>query len=927
MGKNSRDVSAKIPRKRVIKEPEVTQKSTSLVQETISVMLCFFSIFVLLAISSYFSFLDANLELSISRETAAQENMMGAMGYAIAHTLVEYLGYCAFSTVMCIFLVAGLTLRHGSNDNTVTGQRITLITIFCISLILACACMSSVSFGYKGGGYFGTSIAVFLNTYVNKAGTVLMSIAVIVVSLAVLVNLRLDHYFLALKYIARGTKTAARDTSHVLNASVKVGNTALKKTSQIFQLGRTDKKEQRAFTLGSDPDSSEFILGDEDQYLDEEDQAADRSKNIRRSKSRVQKIKKATSLRSRTVQEEDEEEEDEEEEEYEEESEEDEEEDLLFEDEYEEEDDEDEFDEDEDVDDEEGYEDDEIVEEILPPVISRESSVHSKSDKKDKKESRVVSKKTSSEKYSDYQNPSKDLLVGMDGVSVDGPDDQELLENSKKLEVALRNFKLGGRVVEVHPGPIVTLYQFEPAAGIKVQRIINLADDLALALKVESVRVYAPVPGKGTVGIEVPNAEREVVRLRDVVDSEDFSNKPFALALALGKDTYGHAFVADLAKMPHLLIAGSTGTGKSVCINSLLMSLLYKNSPSDLRLILIDPKMLELSIYESIPHLLAPVVTNPKRARGVLYWAVEEMERRYEMMKEYGVRDMAMFNRMVGEGDAKPFQTSAKKKNEVINLEEKDVLTTTAAQAIIDRNGLSDDLSQSVKGLLEPLPRIVIVVDELADLMLTVGKEIEELLTRLAQKARAAGIHLILATQRPSVNVITGLIKANFPARISFKVASKIDARTVMDSSGAERLLGQGDMLFLSPSVGRVKRLHSPFVSDQEVHDVVSWIRSQGEPDYDVRIEKTLKTLEEQEQKGSDGDVEGAFSEYDPLYDQAVNMVLEKGQASTSMVQRVFRIGYNRAARILEMMEREGVVGPADGAKPRQVLLNTLDRA
>jgi len=352
--------------------------------------------------------------------------------------------------------------------------------------------------------------------------------------------------------------------------------------------------------------------------------------------------------------------------------------------------------------------------------------------------------------------------------------------------------------------------------------------------------------------------------------------------------------------------------------------LLYKNSPSDLRLILIDPKMLELSTYESIPHLLSPVVTNPKRARGVLYWAVEEMERRYELMKEFGVRDMAMFNRMIGEGEGRNKNDTKKKKNELINLEEKDVLTTTAAKAMIDRNSAPEDTTKVVSGF-EPLPRIVIVVDELADLMLTVGKEIEELLTRLAQKARAAGIHLILATQRPSVNVITGLIKANFPARISFKVASKIDARTVMDTSGAERLLGQGDMLFMSPSVGKVKRLHSPFVSDQEVHDVVGWIRTQGEPDYDVQIEKTLKTLEEQENKAGFSESSGGISEYDPLYDEAVNLVLQKGQASTSMVQRVFRIGYNRAARILEVMEKEGVVGPADGSKPRQILIDSLE--
>ncbi|MCL4151584.1 UNVERIFIED_CONTAM: hypothetical protein GTU68_013747 [Idotea baltica] len=470
-----------------------------------------------------------------------------------------------------------------------------------------------------------------------------------------------------------------------------------------------------------------------------------------------------------------------------------------------------------------------------------------------------------------YQNPSLDFLVGTDSSASEGPDDELLIGNSRALEEALKNFRIGGRVVEVHPGPVVTLYQFAPAPGVKVQRIINLGDDLALALKVASVRVYAPVPGKGTVGIEVPNQHREIVRLRDVLEVDDYSVNETPLPLALGKDTYGEPFIAHLPRMPHLLIAGATGTGKSVCINSLLLSLLCKNSPADLNLILIDPKMLELSVYEDIPHLKAPVVTNVKRAKGVLWWAVEEMEQRYRLLKDAGVRDVAAYNRLCSEED-------------------------------IDNTNVA-----------EPLPRIVIVVDELADLMFSVGKEIEDLLARLAQKARAAGIHLILATQRPSVNVITGLIKANFPARISFKVASKIDARTVLDTSGSERLLGQGDMLFLAPWIGQIKRLHSPYVSDQEVHDVCDWLRSQ----------KMISKVEETEKSGASSP--GGADEYDEFYDRAVSLVVEKGQASTSMVQRAFRIGYNRAARILETMEAEGIVGPADGARPRKILIGSMD--
>ena len=446
-----------------------------------------------------------------------------------------------------------------------------------------------------------------------------------------------------------------------------------------------------------------------------------------------------------------------------------------------------------------------------------------------------------------------------------------------------------------------------------MQRIVSLADDLALALKVAAVRVYAPVPGKGTVGIEVPNSQREIVMLRDILDSEEYEKCEGELKLALAKSTFGEPYVTDLARMPHLLIAGATGTGKSVCINSILLSLLTAHTPDELRLILIDPKMLELSMYENIPHLKAPVVTNPKRARGVLWWAVEEMERRYLHMKDLGVRNLASYNLALAgkkvEADAESDVQSDSA--EVIELGERNIIAAPEERSTLGAKRSSEKIKH------EHMPAIVIVVDELADLMLTVGREIEELITRLAQKARAAGIHLILATQRPSVNVITGLIKANFSARISFQVASRIDARTVLDTSGAEKLLGRGDMLFLPPGTGRIRRLHAPFVSDKEVQDVVAWIRRQGGPQYDAAIEEMIKRLEERENTEGGGD--GGDSEYDDLYDQAVNLVIEKGQASTSMVQRYFRIGYNRAARILETMEREGLVGPADGAKPRQV--------
>lgn len=573
-------------------------------------------------------------------------------------------------------------------------------------------------------------------------------------------------------------------------------------------------------------------------------------------------------------------------------------------------------------------EDDDPALELLedaPVRILRNGAAPETPDGKKKKKEKDSPKETAKESVAlpaaparEFELPSPEFLVRGESTPQSAPKDQELIQNSKRLEQTLQNFRIGGRVVEVHPGPVITLYQFEPAPGVKVQKIISLADDLALSLKVASVRVYAPVPGKGTVGIEVPNAHREIVRLRDLIETKPFHDPQFQIALALGKDTFGDPYIADLSKMPHLLIAGATGTGKSVCINSLLLSLLYRNTPDDLRLILIDPKMLELSVYEDIPHLKAPVVTLAKRARGVLWWAVEEMERRYAVMKDLGVRNLASYNAFVSSKKTVP--PGKRTKTKVIELLEKDVVSTSSDLPALDRT-LDESLpnGKSYPSQLEPLPRIVIVVDELADLMLTVGREIEELLTRLAQKARAAGIHLILATQRPSVNVITGLIKANFPSRISFKVASRIDARTVLDNSGAEKLLGQGDMLFLSPGAGRPKRLHSPFVSDKEVHDVVDFIRSQGRPDYDAQIESMIERLEQAESSGGTGEG-GAPEEYDALYDQAVSYVTEKGMASTSMIQRIFRIGYNRAARILETMERDGVVGPADGAKPRQVL-------
>ncbi len=483
---------------------------------------------------------------------------------------------------------------------------------------------------------------------------------------------------------------------------------------------------------------------------------------------------------------------------------------------------------------------------------------------------------------SDYNPPQTDLLVESEHSSNDlKQEDYDVL--SATITKKLQDFQIDGNVTRIHPGPVITLFEFEPVAGVKVGRIASLADDLAMSLKASSIRILAPIPGQGTVGIEVPNRNRQTVGLRDVLESDEFLNDSSPLVVPLGKDTHGIPVVADIGKMPHLLIAGATGTGKSVCINSLLLGLLFRASPSEVGLILIDPKILELSIYADIPHLRVPVVTVAKQARAVLNWAVGEMERRYRLMQRFSVRSIDAYNQAIKAG-ARPSRDTEKEE-------------------------------------FHPLQKIVIVIDELADLMLQVGRDIEELITRLAQKARAAGIHLIVATQRPSVDVITGLIKANFPARLSFRVASRVDSRTILDQIGAERLLGKGDMLFMAPGTHTVCRIHGAFVSDEEVGAVIKHIKTYAGPQYDPDILAACEKALEEDAAGGGSLIE--VDEYDALYDKAVQLVLSKGTASTSMIQRFFRIGYNRAARLIELMEREGIVGPMDGARPRDVLVAT----
>ncbi|MCX5833887.1 MAG: DNA translocase FtsK 4TM domain-containing protein [Deltaproteobacteria bacterium] len=482
---------------------------------------------------------------------------------------------------------------------------------------------------------------------------------------------------------------------------------------------------------------------------------------------------------------------------------------------------------------------------------------------------------------------------------------ESLLMNSRLLERKLADFGVEAKVVEVKPGPLITLYELEPAPGVKINKIANLSDDLALALKAPSVRIIAPIPGKAVVGIEIPNLEREPVQLKDVLDNETFLESKTRLPIALGEDTIGGPVISDLTKMPHLLIAGTTGSGKSVFLNALICSILFKAPPDEVKFIMIDPKRLELSGYEGIPHLLHPVVVDPREASYVLRWAVEEMERRYRIIGETGTRSIEKFNRYVDREQAqkdRPSLDKSKKQGEEAPAYDDLPAPREGGEAGKDH---------------AKLPYIVIVIDELADLMMVAQRNVEESLTRLAQMARAAGIHLILATQRPSVDVITGIIKANFPTRISFQVSSKVDSRTILDQLGAEQLLGTGDMLFLPPGLSKVTRIHGSYVSEGEIGKIVAFIRKQARPIYDESILKYQPESGEGDKRSGD---------FDEKYDEAVELVTDLGQASISLVQRYLKIGYNRAARIIEKMESEGIVGPSDGVKPRKVLAKKLPR-
>jgi S-DNA-T family DNA segregation ATPase FtsK/SpoIIIE len=482
---------------------------------------------------------------------------------------------------------------------------------------------------------------------------------------------------------------------------------------------------------------------------------------------------------------------------------------------------------------------------------------------------------------------------------------------------------------------VITTFEFEPDAGIKVSRVVNLCDDLTMALRAHGVRIVAPIPGKNVVGIEVSNRSRAVVGLRDLIDSDDFRRARSPLTLALGRNTTGAPAFADLCKMPHLLMAGATGTGKSVALNAMIVSLLYKATPRDVRFIMIDPKMLELSLYDSIPHLLVPVVTDVKKAAAAIANVMREMDRRFGLMKDLLVRSIDDYNARVAELDDDEDEAEEEADDEIEGDEdeleevEEDALEVGEEGEDEDEEGDDEEAededekgadasagngakAEAEKPRHEHLPHIVVIVDELADLMMTVGRDVEQSITRLAQKARAAGIHLIVATQRPSVDVITGLIKANFPSRISFQVTARPDSRTILDSIGAERLLGNGDLLYMAPGTSNLERLHGSYITDREITEIVKFLKKQGDPEYMMDLLET---------PAGDSDGEEGEELHDELYDKAVDLVIEHGQGSTSWVQRKLNIGYNRAARMIEEMERQGVVGPADGARPRKVLV------
>ncbi len=563
--------------------------------------------------------------------------------------------------------------------------------------------------------------------------------------------------------------------------------------------------------------------------------------------------------------------------------------------------------------DEQLAEEDEAIEEPVPelevpePVVARAVTAEDPDDE----ETAPVFDEVITEVATDYALPDPRELLSDPDVPQARVTDAEIKAQSDVLIRALRSFGIEGRVAEVHPGPVVTMYEFEPAPGVKVARIVNLDNDLALALKATSIRIVAPIPGKSVVGIEVPNKQRETVQLKEILLSENFARSRSKLTLALGKDIFGRPVTADLKTMPHLLVAGATGAGKSVSLNSMLLSVLCGSRPDEVKLLLIDPKMLEFQLYDGVPHLLRPVITDPKSAARGLGWVVQEMEQRYKLLAEAGVRNIDAYNRWVARQqgiaeEPRPPEPAGQEQPAANFLSEEDRLSAgeTAEPDVAEAPTMTPPKTPPA-----PLPYILVMIDELADLMMVAPKDVEDKIARLAQMARAAGIHLVLATQRPSVDVLTGLIKANFPARIAFQVSSKTDSRTILDANGAEALLGRGDMLYLASGTGRMTRIHGSFVGDEDVRQVVEFIKRQAP----ARHHEELRRIQKREESEAE-------QEKDEVYEQAKDLVLTSGQASASLIQRRLRVGYPRAARMIERMEQDGIVGAPARDGRREVI-------
>jgi S-DNA-T family DNA segregation ATPase FtsK/SpoIIIE len=869
-------------------QAEATVVNRTFVQESFVWVFCAIGVFLFLSLYSNFQahgFLKGYSPKEVLPMSLAVTNSMGQVGQSVSDFLIVWLSYCSFIVALCPFLLALKLWRSGFPQIKKIFTGAFWAAISSGIMVGSLATLASVFYGHNGGGKAGTSIAGYINSYVNEGGTCLISVVVFFLSLAFCTGLKTTQM---LSYFSRCVKLLQQT---IIDSLVEL-------------------KEENEFLRDKDLSPGHLVFGSikfsfniictilfavlvvypkvligkiKEKWLRKRQQQpsvfrkrmADNYKVVRvghklrlkfAPEEPVQKQKREWKLgnEKKTKQ----------------------------------------------------------VELDLDKRVHISRKKKNQKEKKDffsklkgKSKSVKSTAKVAPNVTERYALPPLNLLTSGENEPSVAPTNEEIIENSRLLEQAFEDFKISGKITEVHPGPIVTLYQYKPAAGIKTKSIVSLSDDIARTLKVASVRIYAPVPGQDTVGIEIPNANREVVYFRDVIDSDVWIGaQDCELKLALAKTTFGDPYVADLARMPHLLIAGATGTGKSVSLNSVLLSLLYQHTPETLRLILFDPKLVELSVYDGIAHLLTPVVTDPKRARGVLWWALEEMERRLTLMQELGVRNLSSFNKAVrGEHvDLDSLETEPVLDDEIIELGDKNKIDP------------SNKLKESEKKKYEPLPWIVIVIDEFADLIMSV-REIEEYIVKLAQKARATGIHLIIATQRPSVNVITGLIKANFPSRISFKVTSRTDARTVLDASGAEKLLGRGDMLFLPPGTAVVKRMHGPFVSDKEVLSVVRWLKARNKPMYNTEVEEAINKVSEAVESGGtlseniELDVDG--KPYDKLYDKVVAFTISKGEISTSRLQAEFGIGYPKATKLMSTMEKDGIIEAAKGSKRRRVII------